>query len=112
LHPLSEIAHRATRVTGGDLSVRMGPVATHDEIAEVAIAIDAMLDWLQTAFDSQRRFVHDASHELRTPLTIARGHLEVAVPANADPEVRAAVEVALGWSTACSGLPARIRATP
>jgi signal transduction histidine kinase len=74
----------------------MGPVATHDEIAEVAIAIDAMLDRLQTAFDSQRRFVHDASHELRTPLTIARGHLEVAVPANADPEVRAAVEVALG----------------
>ena len=96
LHPLSQIAHRATRVTGGDLSVRMGPVATHDEIAEVAVAIDAMLDRLQTAFDSQRRFVHDASHELRTPLTIARGHLEVALPADADPEVRAAVEVALG----------------
>ena len=28
LRPLSQIAHRATRVTGGDLSVRMGPVAT------------------------------------------------------------------------------------
>ena len=84
LKPLSQIAHRATRVTEGDLSVRMGPVATHDEIAEVAIAIDAMLDRLQSAFDSQRRFVHDASHELRTPLTIARGHLEVALPADAD----------------------------
>ena len=75
-------------MTEGDLSVRMGPVATHDEIAEVAIAIDAMLDRLQAAFDSQRRFVHDASHELRTPLTIARGHLEVALPAEADLEVR------------------------
>lgn len=96
LSPLSRIAQGATRVTGGDLSVRMGPVDTHDEIAEVAVAIDAMLDRLQTAFEAQRRFVHDASHELRTPLTIARGHLEVALPAGADPGVRDAVEVAIG----------------
>jgi len=96
LSPLSRIAQGATRVTGGDLSVRMGPVDTHDEIAEVAVAIDAMLDRLQAAFEAQRRFVHDASHELRTPLTIARGHLEVALPAGADPGVRDAVEVAIG----------------
>jgi signal transduction histidine kinase len=95
LAPLSDIAHRATRVTGGDLSVRMGPSTTHDEIAEVALAIDAMLDRLQSAFEAQRRFVHDASHELRTPLTIARGHLEVAVPPDADPEIKEAVRVAI-----------------
>jgi signal transduction histidine kinase len=96
LSPLSRIAQDATRVTGGDLSVRMGPVDTHDEIAEVAVAIDAMLDRLEAAFEAQRRFVHDASHELRTPLTIARGHLEVALPPGADPGVREAVEVAIG----------------
>jgi signal transduction histidine kinase len=96
LAPLSQIAHRATRVTGGDLSMRVGPVATHDEIAEVAVALDAMLDRLESAFEAQRRFVHDASHELRTPLTIARGHLEVALPAESDPAVREAVQVAIG----------------
>ena len=79
LAPLSRIAQRASRVTAGDLSVRMGPVRSHDEIADVAIAIDAMLDRLEGAFAAQRRFVHDASHELRTPLTIARGHLETAL---------------------------------
>ena len=52
---------------------------SHDEIADVAVAIDAMLDRLEGAFAAQRRFVHDASHELRTPLTIARGHLETAL---------------------------------
>ena len=36
-----------------------------------------MLDRLERAFESQRRFVDDAGHELRTPLTIARGHLEL-----------------------------------
>jgi signal transduction histidine kinase len=96
LSPLSRIAQGATRVTGGDLSLRMGPVDTHDEIAEVAVAIDAMLDRLESAFEAQRRFVHDASHELRTPLTIARGHLEVVLPQGADPAVKETVQVAIG----------------
>jgi two-component system OmpR family sensor kinase len=49
------------------------------------------------AFAAQRQFVHDASHELRTPLTIARGHLEVALPADGgSPELRQAVGVAIG----------------
>ena len=96
LSPLSRIAQRASRVTAGDLSVRMGPVKTHDEIADVATAIDGMLDRLEVSFAAQRRFVHDASHELRTPLTIARGHLEVALPPeDASPELRAAVRVAI-----------------
>ncbi len=97
LSPLSRIAHRASRVTAGDLSVRMGPVATRDEIGEVATAIDAMLDRLEVAFAAQRQFVHDASHELRTPLTIARGHLEVALPGEGgSDELRQAVEIAIG----------------
>jgi two-component system OmpR family sensor kinase len=96
LSPLSRIAQRASRVTAGDLSLRMGPVATHDEIGEVATAIDAMLDRLESAFSAQRRFVHDASHELRTPLTIARGHLEVALPQDGDSDdVRQAMAVAI-----------------
>ena len=96
LAPLSRIAQRASRVTAGDLSVRMGSVRSHDEIADVAIAIDAMLDRLEGAFAAQRRFVHDASHELRTPLTIARGHLETAlVPGHHPAELDAAVRVAI-----------------
>jgi signal transduction histidine kinase len=36
-----------------------------------------MLDRLDAAFESQRRFVANASHELRTPLTIIRAAIEV-----------------------------------
>ena len=96
LAPLSRIAQRASRVTAGDLSVRMGPVPSRDEIADVADAIDAMLDRLEGAFAAQRRFVHDASHELRTPLTIARGHLETALGPGGDPAaLDAAARVAI-----------------
>jgi signal transduction histidine kinase len=74
----------------------MGPVRSHDEIADVADAIDAMLDRLEGAFAAQSRFVHDASHELRTPLTIARGHLEMALAPGHDPaELDAAARVAI-----------------
>jgi signal transduction histidine kinase len=97
LRPLSRIAEPAAPITGGDLGARVGDPGSHDEIAEVARAIDAMLERLEHAFAGQRRFVNDASHELRTPLTIARGHLEVLLlDPDPDPaEVRRTVELAV-----------------
>jgi signal transduction histidine kinase len=53
-----------------------------------------MLDQLQDAFDSQRRFVADASHELRTPLTTIQGNAGLLArgPAVSDDVRRAAAE--------------------
>ena len=45
-----------------------------------------MLDRLEAAFTSQRRFVANASHELRTPLTVMSTEIEVAL---ADPDASA-----------------------
>lgn len=97
LAPLSRIAARTSQITAGDMSERVGPVGTRDEVARLADAVDGMLDRLERAFAGQRRLVDDASHELRTPLTIVRGHLEVALLAHpeTDPDVRAAVELAI-----------------
>jgi signal transduction histidine kinase len=52
-----------------------------------------MLDRLEEAFVSQRRFIDDASHELRTPITIVQGQLEVL---SDDPDERAkALEIVM-----------------
>lgn len=45
-----------------------------------------MLDRLQAAFDSQRRFAAQASHELRTPLAIMGAEMDVAIDGAAVPE--------------------------
>jgi signal transduction histidine kinase len=46
----------------------------------------------RSLLERQERFIYDASHELRTPVTIARGHLELVSPQDAE---AAEIEVAL-----------------
>jgi signal transduction histidine kinase len=52
-------------------------VSGADDVSELARTFNAMLDRLETAFDTQRKLIDDAGHELKTPLTILRGHLEL-----------------------------------
>jgi signal transduction histidine kinase len=76
LRPIRQLTDTARSITETDLTARI-PVETDDEIAELAVTFNAMLDRLDEAFATQRRFIDDAGHELRTPITIVRGHLEV-----------------------------------
>ena len=46
-------------------------------MAALSTTFNAMLDRLDAAFSTQRRFLDDAGHERRTPITIVRGHLEL-----------------------------------
>jgi len=56
------------------------------------LSFNRMLEQLQEAFESQRRFVADASHELRTPLTTIQGNAGLLArgPAISDEVQRAA----------------------
>jgi len=76
LRPVKTVTESARSISGGDLSRRI-PVSGHDEIGVLAQTFNDMLARLETAFETQQRFVNDAGHELRTPITIVRGHLEL-----------------------------------
>ena len=86
LRPLQAITATARRLSAERLDERIALPGPGDELKELADVFDAMLDRLEVAFESQRRFVADASHELRTPLAVMRTEVDVAL---ADPDATA-----------------------
>lgn len=84
IKPVTELTVTARSISETDLSARI-PARGRDEVAQLATTFNLMLDRLERAFRSQRRFLDDAGHELKTPLTIVRGHLELL---DDDPEER------------------------
>ncbi len=76
LLPVDRIAASAERISSQNLSERLPVPHTGDELDRLSVALNHMIERLETAFQYSRRFVADASHELRTPLTVLRGELE------------------------------------
>ena len=75
LRPIRDTTDLARRITDTDLSERI-PVRGRNEISELAVTFNRMLDRLEAALTTQRRFLADAGHELRTPITIIQGNLD------------------------------------
>jgi signal transduction histidine kinase len=76
LKPVRQLTETARSISQSDLTRRIEVRGT-GEAAEMARSFNAMLDRLESVFQSQREFVQDANHELRDPLTIVRGHLQL-----------------------------------
>jgi signal transduction histidine kinase len=82
LRPLRLMNARARGISERSLHQRLAVAGPDDELSDLAGTFDGLLARLETAFESQRRFVANASHELRTPIAVSRTLVEVAL---ADP---------------------------
>lgn len=80
LRPVRDTTELARRISDTDIAGRL-PVRGRNEISELAGTFNGMLDRLEGALTTQRRFFADAGHELRTPLTIVQGNLDTLEPA-------------------------------
>ncbi|MFZ5929338.1 MAG: sensor histidine kinase [Acidobacteriota bacterium] len=96
LSPLQRVVAAARTVSGGNLSLRIEPLGTGDELDELIETFNGMMERLEANFEQMKRFSMDASHELRTPLTAIRGQLEVAqLTAKNTEDFRRAIAMAL-----------------
>ncbi len=74
INPVRKITERIESISEDNLSARLDPVDSQDELCELTDHINAMLASLQEAFERQENFVSDASHELKTPLSVIAGY--------------------------------------
>lgn len=73
--PLRIMSATANRLTVNNLhSERLSVEGTKNELKDLASVINAMLDRIETSYESQKQFVSDASHELRTPIAVIQGY--------------------------------------
>ncbi len=84
LLPLSEMTRDVDRITADQLSYRLKPPSTRDELQSLSEAFNELMDRLELSFAKQSRFTSEASHQMRTPLTALMGQLDVALRRDRD----------------------------
>ena len=79
LTPVLAVAQTAQRISGSNLSLRIPPRHSGDELDYLILTFNRMIERLESSFQQMKQFSTDVSHELRTPITGIRGQLEVAL---------------------------------
>jgi len=105
LTPIESMIRAAETYTFNDPHKRLPTLGSEPRIEALGLALNRMLDRLDSAYSHIGRFTSDAAHELRTPLTIIRGELELMLRHDdLRPEVEEAMRTALEEVTRLSGL--------
>jgi two-component system OmpR family sensor kinase len=80
LKPVERYRAQSADIIAGATGVRLDvPPDRDDEVTRLGHTLNTMLAALESALDTERRFVNDASHELRTPLTLLSTRVQLAL---------------------------------
>ena len=84
LAPVDALARTARTISGHNLSSRLEPLHTGDELQRLSDTLNEMLGRIEAAFRRITEFTADASHELRTPIALIHTEAELALRRSRD----------------------------
>jgi two-component system, OmpR family, heavy metal sensor histidine kinase CusS len=84
LAPVDALARSARTISGHNLSSRLEPLHTGDELQRLSDTLNEMLGRIEAAFRRITEFTADASHELRTPIALIHTEAELALRRSRD----------------------------
>lgn len=79
LKPIRYIVREAESITALYIDKRLPVKNEKDELGELCMTFNALLERLETSFNSQKMFVSNVSHELRTPLASLMAELDLSL---------------------------------
>jgi hypothetical protein len=74
---LERFSSTIEKITHKTMNERISPELEVSEVKNIASSFNAMLDRLESAFETEKRLVADASHELKTPLSVINAQCDV-----------------------------------
>lgn len=86
IKPIHKIIATAAGIDDQHLQTRLPLPQRRDELYQLAMAINELLERIESSLSREKQITADLSHELRTPLTGIRGTLEVLLRQRRTPE--------------------------
>jgi len=84
LRPLARLAREIRGIREDRLHGRISPDGLSSDLMPIAQSVNNLLERLENAFETERRFSADAAHELRTPLATLKSGIQAALLKSAE----------------------------
>ena len=92
LRRVDAITEASRTIMAGNMAGRMPVHGSNDELDRLALALNEMLDQIESLMGAMKEVSSNVAHDLRTPLTRIKARVEAALRAGSEAEYRAALE--------------------
>ncbi len=92
LRRVDAITEASRNIMAGNMAGRMPVHGSNDELDRLALALNEMLDQIESLMAAMKEVSSNVAHDLKTPLTLIKARVEAALRSGSEAEYRAALE--------------------
>jgi signal transduction histidine kinase len=92
LRRVDAITEASRTIMAGNMAGRMPVQGSDDELDRLALALNEMLDQIETLMGAMKEVSSNVAHDLKTPLTRIKARVEAALRSGTEADYRAALE--------------------